>query len=89
MNVFLKVVEDKNPNQIWGLTREDGMLVSASNYLENIPRMINAEFEDAETQLVNVVYNNQPMNYTITAVVLEDEIYTDHTFTLSAVPFYN
>jgi hypothetical protein len=90
MNKLLEIVEDKRPHHVWGLTREDGMLISVSNYLENIPTMISEEYCQAKVELTKVVFNKQPQDYTVTAKVFEDDgDFNEQDFTLSSVAFYN
>jgi len=89
MNELLKIVDKLGVNQVYGLEREDGMLISVTRYLENIPRMISEEFCGIEVKITKVVYNKQPMNWTIYADLIEDGDTNEYEFLLSQVAFYN
>jgi len=90
MDELLKVVDKLYPNRLYGLTRDDGVLVSVTPHLKNIPLMISEEYCGVEVKLTKVIFNKHPCNYTIFADLTEETgDVNEYEFTLSDVVIYN
>ena len=87
-NEILNKIEVLRPNQVYGVTREDGQIISVTDDVNNIPDMISEEYCGVEVKLVNLTYNKQPMNYTLEVEVDDDGELFEQEFTIATVPYY-
>lgn len=78
-----------NENRIFTLQREDDRAIGVTRYKENIPRMIMDEYCGVKVEIVDVIFNKHPVNYTIVVSITdEDGFESKREFILDEVVYY-
>jgi hypothetical protein len=85
---LLEKVSKLRETEVYALVRDDGQVASVTKDIENIPRMISEEYCGVGVELVNLIYNKQPMNWTLEVNLDDDGDINEYEFTIATVIIY-